>query len=95
MIIMLNNLRIRTDHNEDETLSMLSEWTEKARPLYSSVDLGHEEKWLYTNTHSLQKSDETYIRMSQLRQEGLDEARKSRAHYLLVSSMDFHIFETK
>ena len=64
---------------------MLSEWAEKTRPLYSSVDLGHEEKWLYENRDPLLMTDERYIRISQLRQEGLEEARKIGARYLLVS----------
>ena len=66
---------------------MLREWTEGTRPLYSSVDLGHEEEWLYTSTHPLEMTDERYTHMSQLRQEGLEEARKIGAHYLLVNSV--------
>lgn len=63
---------------------MLSEWTNKVRPLYSSVDLGYEEEWLYASRHPLLRTDETYRRISQLRQDGLEEARKRGAHYLLV-----------
>ena len=66
---------------------MLSEWAEKARPHYSSVELGHEEAWLYPTRDPMTKSDERYLRVSQLRQEGLDEARESGADYLLVSAL--------
>ena len=79
------SFRIRTDHNVDDTPSMLSEWAEKTRPLYHSVDLEHEEAWLYKSRDPLYVSDETYMRISQLRQEGLEEARKIGVHYLMVS----------
>lgn len=85
MDVFKNLCRIRTDHNEDETLSMLSEWTDKVSPLYSSIDLGHEEEWLYASREPLLMTEERYTQISQLRQEGLEEARTSGAHYLLVS----------
>ena len=77
--------RIRTDHNEDNTLGMLREWAEGAGPLYRSVDLGHEEQWLFADRNPLAMTDERYVHISQLRQQGLEEARKQKAHYLLVS----------
>lgn len=77
--------RIRTDHNVDDTPSMLSEWAEKTRSLYSSMDFKHEEAWLYESRDPLYMGDETYTRISQLRQEGLEQARKIGAHYLMVS----------
>lgn len=63
---------------------MLSEWAEKAGSVYSSVDLGNEEEWLYESRDPLLMSDERFTRISQLRQEGLEHARKTRAQYLLV-----------
>lgn len=78
--------RIKTDHNEDDTLSVLTEWTENVRALYSSVTLINEEEWLLSNRDPLKMTDERYERISQLRQEGLEEARRSGAHYLLVST---------
>jgi stress response protein YsnF len=63
---------------------MLREWSEKVRPLYRSVDLGHEEAWQFTSRDPLAMTDERYEHMSKLRQEGLDEARRTRVNYLLV-----------
>lgn len=76
--------RIRTDHNEDDTLSMLREWSDRVRPLYSRVDLVHEKEWLFADRHPLLMTDERYVHISRLRQEGLTEARRSGVQYLLV-----------
>ena len=54
---------------------MLREWTEGARPLYYSMDLGHEEE------HTTLKATEQH------RQKGLEEARAIGAHYLLVNTV--------
>jgi hypothetical protein len=48
------------------------------------VDLGHEEAWQFTSRDPLAMTDERYEHMSKLRQEGLDEARRTRVNYLLV-----------
>ena len=77
--------RIRTDHNEDDTQNMLSEWAENMRDIYWSVDLKHEKKWLYPSRDPFVMSEERYLRMVHLRQEGLEEARRIGAQYLLVS----------
>ena len=56
------------------------------RPLYSSVEVGHEEAWLFADRDPLLMTDARYEHISKLRQEGLDRARATGAHYLLVRS---------
>ena len=85
-IFAISDCRIRTDHNEDDTLSVLTEWTERVRELYSTVTLINEEEWLLSSRDPLKMTDERYERISQLRQDGLEEARRSGARYLLVST---------
>ena len=75
--------RIRTDHNNDNTSAIFAEWAHNVRQLYHSVDFKSSEKWLYPNFDPFMEHEEKFIHLAQLRQEGLETARKSGADYLL------------
>lgn len=67
---------------------MLSEWVEKVRPLYSSVELVHDEVSLTNEGSPFVISEERYVHVTQVRQKGLDRAREMGAQYLLVSCFE-------
>ena len=82
---IINPYRIRTDHNSDNTSAIFAEWAENVKELYKSVDFKSSEEWLYPTFEPFKEHDERFEHIAKLRQEGLEEARKSGADYLLVS----------
>ena len=55
------------------------------KELYEAVDFKSSEEWLYSTSEPFKELDERFEHIARLRQEGLEEARKSGADYLLVS----------
>ena len=76
--------RIRSDHNQDNTSAILSEWAERVKPFYAAVDLQISDKWLYPSDDPFEMTEERYEHIAKLRQEGLEAARKANADNLLV-----------
>lgn len=84
----MNFNRIRTSHGVDSTQSMIAEWVVSARHVYASVSHTHEEgEQLEGGQDPLAMTEERYVQQVQLRQEGLDQARKLGVDYLLVSGL--------
>ena len=83
-MICHNFLRIRSDHNQDNTSAVLTEWVQNAGHLYANVDLQISDKWLYSTEDPFAMPDERYEQITKLRQEGLEAARAADADYLLV-----------
>ena len=84
MIIYFPPCRIRSDHNQDNTSAILTEWVERAKHLYHSVDLKISAEWLYDTEDSFEMPDERYKQIARLRQEGLVAARAANSDYLMV-----------
>lgn len=84
-ILSVCSCRIRTDHNEDNTTAMLHEWSQNARHVYANVDFVSMDAWLYPVFDPFAMPEERYLHVAQLRQQGLDAARKAGADYLFVS----------
>ncbi|XP_064395514.1 procollagen galactosyltransferase 2-like isoform X2 [Halichondria panicea] len=82
------SLWIRTDHNGDNTTAILAEWAENVKLVYKSVDLKSSDEWLYPNIDPFEEHDERFIHVAQLRQEGLEAARRSGADYLFRLDCD-------
>ena len=82
---------MHSDHNQDNTSAILSEWAAGARHLYASVDLQISDEWLYPTGDPFAMPDERYEHIARLRQEGLDAARTASADYLLVCVTDIHV----
>ena len=64
---------------------MLREWSQNAKHVYANVDFENMDAWLYPTFNPFAMPDERFLRVAQLRQEGLDAARKAGADYLFVS----------
>ena len=76
--------RIRSDHNQDNTSAILSEWAEGVKHLYHSIDLQISDEWLYDTEDPFEMPDERYEQIARLRQAGLEAARAANADYLMV-----------
>ena len=76
--------RIRSDHNQDNTSAVLSEWAEGVKHLYRSIDLQISDEWLYDTEDPFEMPDERYEQIARLRQAGLEVARAANADYLMV-----------
>ena len=76
--------RIRSDHNQDNTSAVLSEWAEGVKHLYRSLDLQISDEWLYDTEDPFEMPDERYEQIARLRQAGLEAARAANADYLMV-----------
>lgn len=78
---------IQTDHNEDQTYNVLQKWKENMQRYYHRIILKHEaEPILYKDSISPnQWTEERYLKVLQLRQNALQEARNQWADYILVS----------
>ncbi|XP_064395721.1 procollagen galactosyltransferase 2-like isoform X1 [Halichondria panicea] len=82
------SLWIRTDHNGDNTTAILAEWAENVKLVYKSVDLKSSDEWLYPNLDPFEEHDERFVHVAQLRQEGLEAARRSGVDYLFRLDCD-------
>uniref|UniRef100_A0A8C4WZZ5 Glycosyl transferase family 25 domain-containing protein n=1 Tax=Eptatretus burgeri TaxID=7764 RepID=A0A8C4WZZ5_EPTBU len=81
---------IATDHNEDNTSAVLSEWVHKARALYLSVTLYDKtQPRFYVNEWgSKHWTAERYETVMRLRQEALNAAHAMHADYVLFVDSD-------
>ena len=77
--------RIYTDHNEDNTSAILLEWATAVQSLYHNVSIDEDTEWLYSNRHPFEWHEERFIRICNLRQHALTDARTSGADYILVT----------
>lgn len=74
---------IQTDHNQDDTPLMLSEWSDSARDSYLDITLNTSSRIMYTQSLGPSVWDEErYIHMMQIRQNVLDHARKNNIRYV-------------
>ena len=77
--------RVRSDHNLDNTATVLEVWCSAARDVYSSVDCHLSEDIVYDLRYPPSDSDEQYQHAASVQQEALEAARQSGADYLFVS----------
>lgn len=84
--------RITTDHNEDNTSSILREWVANVKPLYHRVliNVTASPKNYIDASQTSEWTDERYYQVALLRQRALDSARKQWADYLFVSQYYLH-----
>ncbi|XP_048774539.1 procollagen galactosyltransferase 1-like isoform X2 [Ostrea edulis] len=81
---------IRSDHNEDDTASILRKWTEANRDVYHHVDMVIDEsaKKYEDAEGPLDWSDERFDRVITLREEAVQATRKAWADYLFMLDAD-------
>ncbi len=88
------SLYVRSDHNQDSTLEVLSLWLDRVSPLYHHVNATMESDW---SEDSLPKSardkpaewtDERFSHIIRLREEALREARRTWADRTLFLDAD-------
>lgn len=87
--------RIATDHNEDNTSSVLKEWASNVAPLYHRVLINATDSpTTYSDASCVTEwSDMRYQQVAFLRQSALDAARRQWADYLFVSFIFHNILE--
>ncbi|XP_022094923.1 procollagen galactosyltransferase 1-like isoform X2 [Acanthaster planci] len=81
---------IRTDHNIDNTATLLQEWVNKSGSLYHRVDIDvqNEPQAFDWENGPSDWPDERYLHVITLRQRALEEARFQWADYLLAVDVD-------
>ncbi|XP_065188003.1 procollagen galactosyltransferase 1-like [Sycon ciliatum] len=84
---------IHTDHNQDNTAELLTEWKRNARYLFHDIKLTVGESDAYTavnvnGTADMDWSDERYVHVLKLRQAALEAARQAWADYILYVDCD-------
>ncbi|XP_061163842.1 procollagen galactosyltransferase 1-like isoform X2 [Saccostrea echinata] len=81
---------IRSDHNEDDTPRILTEWTEVYKDIYHSIDIEIDRSTEeYDDAEGpLHWSEERFDRVISLREEALQSARKVWADYLFMLDAD-------
>ncbi|XP_063686182.1 procollagen galactosyltransferase 2-like [Bolinopsis microptera] len=80
---------IQTDHNQDNTPLMLSEWSDSARSVYHDITLNTLAQIAYTQSLGPTSwDDERYIHMMKIRQNVLDHARKNSLRYVFFVDTD-------
>ena len=80
---------IQTDHNQDNTPSLLAEWVENARGYYNDITFNTSSHISYTQ--SLGPSDweeDRYIHLMKIRQNVLDHARSRNIRYVFFVDTD-------
>ncbi|KAF6022292.1 CERCAM [Bugula neritina] len=87
---------ISTDHNEDDTESVLKTWIDAMKPLYHNINLTIGESSRYVDEageHLGHWSEMRYDHVIRLRQEALDLARHRWSDYLLMIDSDQFIHD--
>ncbi|XP_047134313.1 procollagen galactosyltransferase 2 isoform X1 [Hydra vulgaris] len=81
---------IQTDHNEDRTFNVLSEWSRNVKSLYHDIYILHE-AFPITYNDSLTANQWTtsrFLNLLKLRQNALDKARRVWSDYILFVDTD-------
>ena len=78
--------RIHTDHNDDDTESLLEQWKQAVESQYKRVDFISSSDIVYTanGEHNVEWPPERYEHLLQLREQALITARERKVHYVLV-----------
>lgn len=78
--------RFRSDHNEDNTLEVVYTWLYKWSNFYHGVNIEYEDEKTRRESEQSQThwSDERYLDVIRLKEEGLNHARKAWADYVFV-----------
>lgn len=88
LIIMFEcrNCRIRSDHNEDNTLDVLINWLASSANDYHNVNVEYdkEKKRRRSETSPTHWPTERHMDLIRLKEEGLEYARASWADYVFV-----------
>lgn len=91
--VIFQFIRIRSDHNQDNTASLLHTWVKNVRFLYHGIDINT------TNINDSYSDSVTvnhwsplrFKRLIHLRQTALEEARRLWADYIFVSIVSFKV----
>lgn len=83
---MLTHCRIRSDHNEDNTLNVLINWMALSANDYHSVNIEYDRvvERRPTETSPTHWPTERHLDLIRLKEEGLKYARSSWADYVFV-----------
>ena len=76
--------RVRTDHNVDDTATVVNIWCYKVKSLYKSVDCRASNDWMYPTVQPYSQSVQRSKNKARLRQQALEAALTAGADYLLV-----------
>jgi glycosyltransferase involved in cell wall biosynthesis len=82
------SLWIVTDHNEDNSREILETWLAKVRSSYHSIHYQHDnesEKMRKSETNFTHWTHERFLDIIRMKEEALEEARKSWADFVFVS----------
>lgn len=81
--------RLRTDHNEDQTIEVLYQWLYKWSKAYHHVDIEYDNttQQRQSETSPTQWSDERYLDVIRMKEEALNYGRKIWADYIFVSAI--------
>lgn len=83
------DFRLRTDHNEDNTIEVLYQWLSKWSDSYHKVDIEYEstKKRRDSETSQTHWSNERYLDIIRMKEEALNYGRKIWADYIFVGSL--------
>lgn len=84
-----NIFRIRSDHNEDDSIEITKTWLKRVEKLYHNVDFAFDEteKTFNLSTNNVDWSIDRFSHIISLREEAIEFARKSWADFIFVSSL--------
>ena len=81
---MFCNIRIYSDHNQDDTELLLRRWKDAIRGQYRRVELHSIVETLYTQTGVNNWPKERFLHLLRLRDRALNVARERDIDYVLV-----------
>lgn len=81
------HFRMRSDHNEDETIEVLNQWLYTWSNAYHHVDIEYDNttKRRESETSQTHWSNERYLDVIRMKEEALHYGRKIWADYIFVS----------
>lgn len=87
MFKMFVIFRIRSDHNEDDSIAITKLWLNRVKPLYHNVDFAYNEteKSFNFSANRVDWSTDRFAHIISLKEEALQFARKSWADFVFVS----------
>lgn len=81
------NFRLRSDHNEDQTIEVLYQWLYKWSDAYHHVNIEYDNttKRRETETSQTHWPNERYLDLIRMKEEALNYGRRIWADYIFVS----------
>lgn len=86
--------RIRSDHNEDNTIEVLNQWLYKWSDEYHHVEVEYDNTTVRRESETSQThwSDERYLDVIRMKEEALHYGRKIWADYVFVCFHQFYYY---